>query len=728
MAAPAISAGAWGTRFWRGAACTVGNRSNITPSVENALHVYEGFTPDLSQAFLTLINPIPQTPEALLAHCAVLYSYADGEYRPQFTSVFEAGCSREPKWAGASADGSVVAFESASALTPEAVAGHLETPEVQGHPETLNLYASSGGRVQQVNVGAEGEAESTPDAMFGGPAAETVQKGFEAGVEVQSLIGSAQAEGDLAGDVAGDGSRAFWSSLEPVKGVPGFRGHIESRVKALYARVNPAKRQSPVNESGECTRSADACTVQLDASTLPGSVKEKEAKGGGGEFRGASGDGSRVLFMDCRRLTEGSTAVTTGAGCSDTVNLPCRNYCGPSGEEYSYVFTGDDLYEYDFDRPAGQRLLDLTVDHNAGDPLGADVQGVLGSSEVGSYVYFVAGGVLAANTNAAGEKATLGRCEVKGEERGCNLYLWHEGEPIRFIATLAPGDEYDWRAGLAERTAEVSPDGGGVVFQSTRPLTGFDNNGPNCVRTGAPTSVRYLAGACNEVYVYDAETSRTSCASCSPVGALPSEAGGYLPAWDEAPSYQQRMISAGGGRVFFDSPEALVNPAVKGVEAVYEWERPGEGSCTEQAASPVTGGCTYLLSGASSSEPAVFLDADETGSNVFFTTRAQLVPEDKTQQIQLYDARVNGGFPHPSTACTGTGCQGVPPAPPTFATPSSVTFNGTGNFPPPVASPPPKKVTKKTVKCKKGETKNKKDKCVRKKQAKKATNKRRAGR
>jgi hypothetical protein len=48
----------------------------------------------------------------------------------------------------------------------------------------------------------------------------------------------------------------------------------------------------------------------------------------------------------------------------------------------------------------------------------------------------------------------------------------------------------------------------------------------------------------------------------------------------------------------------------------------------------------------------------------------------------LYDVRVNGGFPQQSLACTGTGCQGVPPAPPAFATPSSATFSGTGNFAP----------------------------------------------
>jgi hypothetical protein len=71
----------------------------------------------------------------------------------------------------------------------------------------------------------------------------------------------------------------------------------------------------------------------------------------------------------------------------------------------------------------------------------------------------------------------------------------------------------------------------------------------------------------------------------------------------------------------------------------------------------------------------------------------------------------------------------VPPAPPVFATPSSVTFNGVGNFPAPPAptrSVPPKK-------CKRGLVK-KHDRCVKVKakkkriRARKANNKWRASR
>jgi hypothetical protein len=72
---------------------------------------------------------------------------------------------------------------------------------------------------------------------------------------------------------------------------------------------------------------------------------------------------------------------------------------------------------------------------------------------------------------------------------------------------------------------------------------------------------------------------------------------------------------------------------------------------------------------------------------VFFDTRSELVPGAGDQKMELYDAhectRAVPCLHKASLACTGTGCQGVPPAPPVFAIPSSATFNGSGNYPPP---------------------------------------------
>jgi hypothetical protein len=124
--------------------------------------------------------------------------------------------------------------------------------------------------------------------------------------------------------------------------------------------------------------------------------------------------------------------------------------------------------------------------------------------------------------------------------------------------------------------------------------------------------------------------------------------------------------------VFFETPEALVPNDTNEAQDVYEYE---------------DGHARLISSGTGG--PSTFFDASENGNNAFFTTVNQLVPQDTDQLTDLYDARVNGGFPTPATppACTGTGCQGTPAAPPIFATPSSATFNGVGNFTTPPAAP-----------------------------------------
>ena len=87
-------------------------------------------------------------------------------------------------------------------------------------------------------------------------------------------------------------------------------------------------------------------------------------------------------------------------------------------------------------------------------------------------------------------------------------------------------------------------------------------------------------------------------------------------------------------------------------------------------------GRVYLIAPA-----AKLLTSTPGGNDVFFDTIAQLVPQDTDGSPDVYDARVDGGFPVlAAPACTGTSCQGAPAPAPIFATPAGVTFNGVGNF------------------------------------------------
>src|SRR6185312_1641786 len=103
------------------------------------------------------------------------------------------------------------------------------------------------------------------------------------------------------------------------------------------------------------------------------------------------------------------------------------------------------------------------VDGNAGET--AEVLGVIGASEDGSSVYFVAHGVL----GDAGEH---------GAVPGNNLYLERYDDakkgwaPPEFVAALANGDEPDWQAprgeNLAYMTSRVSPNGRYLAFMSEK--------------------------------------------------------------------------------------------------------------------------------------------------------------------------------------------------------------------------------------------------------------------
>ena len=164
---------------------------------------------------------------------------------------------------------------------------------------------------------------------------------------------------------------------------------------------------------------------------------------------------------------------------------------------------GNDLYRFDREAPAGQRLTDLVPD--AVDPNGSDVRGVLGASADGSYVYYAAAGVpdgpIANSPNQNGEEAEPLACTLATSSR-CNLYLSHGGTTT-FIAQLevGPGNDDDddnlLTAPAPSDTARppaLAPTDG---FSSSPPFAGLP---PTTTASTAPTATRPGQGlACSTV-------------------------------------------------------------------------------------------------------------------------------------------------------------------------------------------------------------------------------------
>jgi hypothetical protein len=388
-------------------------------------------------------------------------------------------------------------------------------------------------------------------------------------------------------------------------------------------------------------------TVQLDAADGgPG-------PGGEGKFQTAAADGSAALFTDPNQLTPG------GSG-------------------------GADLYRYDLE---GEKLTDLTPGSLTQGSEAAGAQGVLGASEDATAVYFAATGKLSGEEeNANGETAQPGQP---------NLYLYREGEGVRFIATLLAQDEADWTANASNHSARATTDGRHLAFVSRAMLSDYDNmvqGAPGCEEESATgeEGEGELGGdpRCAEVYLYDAESGALSCASCNPTGQRPVGPAS-LPGWnnrEEGPRY----LSEDGQRLFFASRDALAAADENGVRDVYEFERPGAGSCTAPTAAytAAAGGCLYLVSTGKDEAASYLMDASASGRDVFFSTRSRLIGADEDERYDPYDYRAGGGFAEPA----GPGdcaahpaldtCRPPAAAAPGAPSPSTPLFAGPGNLRP----------------------------------------------
>jgi Fibronectin type III domain len=372
-----------------------------------------------------------------------------------------------------------------------------------------------------------------------------------------------------------------------------------------------------------------------------------------------STDGSRIFWTD---LNTGNLYVREDSGRATARTVQVDAAVGGGGAYWEANSTGslvfftkaNDLYIFDVD--TGETT-DLAPN--------GDVLGVVDVSEDGSYIYYVAEAALADGASAGRPNLYLKRADGSG---------W---APSVFIATLSPQDNNTqdasgkgvWSPVLNRRIAEATPNGHDLVFASHEELTGYNS-------VGLP-----------EVYVYDSDTLKLTCASCSPSGEQP--AGGELPLPTTANAhYMLRWISADGNRVFFNDSSPLVPDDSNGRQDVYEWERHGAGDCE------LSSGCLSLLSGGTSTADSYFVGTSLNGDDVFVVTRAQLLPADQNGNADLYDIRVGGARQPSPPACSGSGCQGVPPGQPIFATPSSVTFSGVGNFPPPAKAHVKRKSTR----------------------------------
>jgi hypothetical protein len=419
--------------------------------------------------------------------------------------------------------------------------------------------------------------------------------------------------------------------------------------------------QSPVNGvTGGCVAANCELYLREGASTYKASEQECSPACGNGTapdfFKWANPAGSAALFTTTAKLVD---ADPTSAANTDLY-----------------------MYRHGPNPAAEQNLSLLSTDSEPADGTSPEVRGILGMSDSGDVVYFVANGQL-----VAGEPTAAGPKIYR--------WSWSGGSPtLRYLASVGGSEQFLWQTdnNIRPLVDRVSTDGRYLLVDTVAALN------PAGDRDGD-----------RDVYRWG-EAGGWTCLSCQ-VPGVPSAGESNIKALSYAGlqdgqtqnAEAVRVASADGERVFFTSPDALLPADTNGASAcpaifdlggtphltgyrcqdVYEWHD----------------GRLGLVSSGTGSTPARLAGIGADGRDVFFLTADRLVGWDTDNLFDAYDARIGGGFPEPEPTpapCEGEACRAAAaPAPPSEGP-------GTASFQAPVPTPGPTKCRKGTRKVRLG--------------------------
>ena len=428
-------------------------------------------------------------------------------------------------------------------------------------------------------------------------------------------------------------------------------GYTESHTEGISAGASHVVFNSPDELGGSncappakgpaggfiCDWNAATGTVSfIGISPETGEVLEDStvAMAGPDWARTVSADGSRIFFKGggAGGAGECGVCVRINGTSAQLISDEGAFWFASSDGSLAFVTEGEELFRYD-----------VNADE-LGPSLAGEVQGVLGTSADGSRVYY-----------------------VSDEGAADSLYMWSEGAGSQFIATgngeAAFSNNYRTNK---QPNSRVTPDGMHLAFTASNSLTGFPH-------AGIP-----------EIYLYSAATDALVCASCNPGGEPePGGSGGSIEVGAGTPgpdseSRLRRNLSDDGGRLFFNTEEALVPQDTNNLTDVYEYD-----AASGQVALITTG--TAAEAGGGETNSVGFADASPSGDDVLFQTRQQLVGVDQDEALSIFDARVGGGLasqnpPAPAPPCTGDGCRGKTAPIPSQPSGASAAFTGKGNL------------------------------------------------
>lgn len=341
-----------------------------------------------------------------------------------------------------------------------------------------------------------------------------------------------------------------------------------------------------------------------------------------------SSDGSHVFFTD---LSSGNVYIRIDG--NETVQLNATEKTSPESPQpaalleasadgsRAFFLTGEglvdgdddgseDLYMYDEKAPAGSRLTLIS-------PPGGNATGVIAASQDGHYLYF---------TGSFGQ-----------------ILVWHDGI-ITVIGAFSGVDDAAHNEPMG-RFRDDARHGGFVSADGRRLL--FTTTGDDRLR-GHGGFAGYDQNGYEELYLYSADSGRLQCVSCNPSGAPAMAAslafanvGAGAITW-----HSPHAISDDGRYVFFNTAESLLPQDTNGLRDAYEFDsRSGE---------------LHLLSSGTDPVDSFFVEASGDTRDVFIGTHQRLVGWDQDGNYDMYDVRIDGGFPEPPPVpapCQGESCR-----------------------------------------------------------------------
>jgi hypothetical protein len=475
---------------------------------------------------------------------------------------------------------------------------------------------------------------------------------------------------------------------------------------AIYSAVSEdGERIYFQNGLDHCTNSDRTCQVYMregGATTFDVSASECTrdcgADASSDKFLWANPAGDVALIESCAKLTDASAPATS-----------CP---------YKTVQTTDNfkLYRWDRNQPGGARLIDISVDNEPSD--GSQPQGLdlVGASDDGNTIFFVANGQI-----VSGEPApTLGGTTPTGMK----LYRWtHNGGSPR-VDYLAPyvsihgrnltnttpaseinRDNVSDDPNINRRFRRVTPGGRYLMITTPLALDPAVDRDPDIDAYRWDEAGGWVCASCQEPGAPSAGDNETSRPHLDRSHFLYSSSSDW-PTW---------TMSADGQRIFFSSLDALVPEDTNGevdCPRTY-WRDLGFAAGSSWACEDVYewhDGTVSLLSGGDQPSPSIFVGADPDGRNVHFTTAQRLVGWDTDTATDVYVARSGGGFAEPDPVpptCEGEACRGAGSEAPNTTGAGSAVFQGPGN-------PRPQTQTRKP-RCPRGKrkvTRNGRTRCV----------------